>query len=931
MAQEIINIGAQANDGTGDTIRNAGRKINANFTEFFALPVVASDIRFEQNNIVSKSSNADIVLKPSGTGSIVFPALTFEDNNIKTTRSNDDLKIVPNGAGKLVIDGIGIAGTSISGTDSSTVNINENLVVDGTINTGASTLDSAVTINSTLGVDGVSTLSTLTVTDASSFVGTVTIDNLSFNDNIIATASNADLNLTPGGTGSVVLPGITIDDNNITGTRSNEDLNITASGSGDVLLGPIRITGTSLDSTDSTTININDAVIVDGTITAGTPTFNGAVIANSTLDVTSDTTLSTLTVSGASSFVGTTTIDNLSFNDNIISTSSNADLNLSPGGTGVVNVSNLTIDSSINLTDNIIKVTRSNDDFILSGSSTGSVQVSKIDMNEGTVDNVVIGGTTPAAGSFTSLTFTNTSFDAGGVTITDNTIKANRSNDNLEFAASGSGKVTINGFDLPGSDGSTGQVLRTDGSKNLTFLTSPVLLGVSDIQDNSNTISFRELTTINHVTAVGKHNRIESGTIVQDAWVTSKYDSVWYLAVNRDDASNELEVTKHSVVHNNSDAFVTTSINAKTGTNNHVVTTADISSGSVRLLGTGSSPENSVSFYRIGLGDDDSTGYSGEDEAAVVINTDVDSASEVIDSFAHASFRGAKYYISVNNATKTECSNIECSVVHNGTTATVSVYNVVNTGNNDLITLTAAINGSNLELKAAGLEPNLRVHAYRIILADNEADRSSTNINVIGNVTVSSSTTTLDTFSTGTYQAAHYVIVAHNASEGHSSICEAAVVSDGTNAYIVQYGLNSTKGTDQILLTVGHAGSTTTLSATSTSGGSTTVNAYRVNLARGAGASSATATLDSVSASTFRSAKYNVQVVDATGGNFEIFEANVMHDGSTAYVSTFGNVGSTTGLITVSADIDSGNLRLRGTINNTNDHVVKVVRRVVNV
>lgn len=931
MAQEIINIGAQANDGTGDTIRNAGRKINANFSEFFALPVVASDIRFEQNNIVSKSSNADIVLKPSGTGSIVFPALTFEDNNIKTTRSNDDLKIVPNGAGKLVIDGIGIAGTSISGTDSSTVNINENLVVDGTINTGASTLDSAVTINSTLGVDGVSTLSTLTVTDASSFVGTVTIDNLSFNDNIIATASNADLNLTPGGTGSVVLPGITIDDNNITGTRSNEDLNITASGSGDVLLGPIRITGTSLDSTDSTTININDAVIVDGTITAGTPTFNGAVIANSTLDVTSDTTLSTLTVSGASSFVGTTTIDNLSFNDNIISTSSNADLNLSPGGTGVVNVSNLTIDSSINLTDNIIKVTRSNDDFILSGSSTGSVQVSKIDMNEGTVDNVVIGGTTPAAGSFTSLTFTNTSFDAGGVTITDNTIKANRSNDNLEFAASGSGKVTINGFDLPGSDGSTGQVLRTDGSKNLTFLTSPVLLGVSDIQDNSNTISFRELTTINHVTAVGKHNRIESGTIVQDAWVTSKYDSVWYLAVNRDDASNELEVTKHSVVHNNSDAFVTTSINAKTGTNNHVVTTADISSGSVRLLGTGSSPENSVSFYRIGLGDDDSTGYSGEDEAAVVINTDVDSASEVIDSFAHASFRGAKYYISVNNATKTECSNIECSVVHNGTTATVSVYNVVNTGNNDLITLTAAINGSNLELKAAGLEPNLRVHAYRIILADNEADRSSTNINVIGNVTVSSSTTTLDTFSTGTYQAAHYVIVAHNASEGHSSICEAAVVSDGTNAYIVQYGLNSTKGTDQILLTVGHAGSTTTLSATSTSGGSTTVNAYRVNLARGAGASSATATLDSVSASTFRSAKYNVQVVDATGGNFEIFEANVMHDGSTAYVSTFGNVGSTTGLITVSADIDSGNLRLRGTINNTNDHVVKVVRRVVNI
>ena len=803
MAQELINIGALADDGTGDTIRNAGRKINANFTELFAFPIVAADIKFEQNNVVSKSSNADIVVKPAGSGSIVFPAISIDDNNIKTTRTNDDLRIVPSGSGKVVIDGIGIGGTSISATDSTLVNINENVLVEGTFET--------------------------------------------------------------------------------------------------------TFTGTALQ------------------------TFQSTVQVNSTLDVSSLTQLSTLTVSGASSFVGTTTIDNLTFNDNIIGTSSNANLQLTPGGTGVVNISNLTIDSSINLTDNIIKVTRSNDDFVLSPSGTGSVQMTKVKISEGTVDNTVIGGTTPAAGSFTTLSFTGTSIVADGVTIKDNTIKANRSNDNLAFGANGSGKVTINAFSLPASDGATGQILKTDGSKNLTFETSPILLGESDIQDNSQTISFREITTIDHVTLAGKHNRIESATVVQDSWATSKYDSAWYLAVNRDDASDELQVTKHSVVHNNSSAFITTSIDAKTGTNNHIISTVDISGGNVRLLGTGSSPQNSVSFYRIGIGDDDSTGYSGEDEAAVVINTDVDSASEVIDSWAHASFRGAKYYISVNNASKTECSNIECSVVHNGTTATVSVYNVVNTGNNDLITLTAAINGSNLELKAAGLEPNLRVHAYRVRLADNEADRSSTNINVIGNVTVSSSTTTLDTFSTGTYQAAHYIVVATNASEGHSSICEAAVVSDGTNAYISQYGLNSTKGTDQILLTVGHAGSTTTVSATSTSGGSTTVNAYRVNLARGEGATSASAVLDSVSATTFRSAKYNIQVVDETSGNYELLEANVVHDGTSAYISEFANTGTTNNIITITADINSGNLRLIGQINNLNDHVVKVVRRVVKV
>ena len=46
----------------------------------------------------------------------------------------------------------------------------------------------------------------------------------------------------------------------------------------------------------------------------------------------------------------------------------------------------------------------------------------------------------------------------------------------------------------------------------------------------------------------------------------------------------------------------------------------------------------------------------------------------------------------------------------------------------------------------------------------------------------------------------------------------------------------SSKGTDQILLTAAHDGSSTvTLSATSTSGGSTTVNAYRIHMLRGDG------------------------------------------------------------------------------------------------
>ena len=173
-------------------------------------------------------------------------------------------------------------------------------------------------------------------------------------------------------------------------------------------------------------------------------------------------------------------------------------------------------------------------------------------------------------------------------------------------------------------------------------------------------------------------------------------------------------------------------------------------------------------------------------------------------------------------------------------------------------------------------------------------------------------------------------MVGYNATEGAASICEAAVVTDGSNAFITQYAQTSTKATDQLTLSAAHDGSSTvTVSATSTSGGSTTVNAYRVNMAIPSGTATATATLDSVSATTYRGAKYNVQVVDSAGGNYECFEVNVVHDGSTAYTSTYGNTGNNIDLITVSADIDSGNLRLRGTINNTNDHTVTVVRRVI--
>jgi len=448
MAQEVINIGAIADDGTGDTIRGAGIKINNNFTELYADPLAATTLGFLENEISSTASNADIVLKPSGTGAVLFPAIRINDNNIEGTRSNEDLILRANGSGSLVVDGIGISGTTITAIDSSIVNINENLTVDGTLSAGATTFAGTVQIESTLDVDGV-------------------------------------------------------------------------------------------------------------------------------------TTLSDLTVSGASSFVGTTTVDNLTFNDNIIGTSSNADLNLTPGGTGVVNVSNLTIDSSINLTDNVIKVTRSNDDLTLSGNGTGSTQISNIDLDSGTIDNTVIGAATPAAGTFATVSFTNTQINAGQLNIKDNQITVNTLNADLEINVSGSGNVLINDFSWPNSY-AAGQFIKTDASKNLSLVAFPILFVESDIADGT-------------VTITG-----DSSTQTIDSFSASTHRSVKYLIQMSDSTADRYALVEANVTHDGTNAYVSSFARVGNGQGDgstayeSIVLSADISGGNVRLLGTVNNTNNQV-------------------------------------------------------------------------------------------------------------------------------------------------------------------------------------------------------------------------------------------------------------------------------------------------------------------------------------------------
>jgi len=441
-------------------------------------------------------------------------------------------------------------------------------------------------------------------------------------------------------------------------------------------------------------------------------------------------------------------------------------------------------------------------------------------------------------------------------TVSTNSIS--QANSNVTVTDSGTGAVTV------AADGNTIITMNASITLDASAATNSIRLPVGttaqrpsgstgEIRYNSSTDAIEGYTTAGgwaqlgatsstaentDDTATGNSTAISTTEKIVNQFTTSSFDSAWYLAVTRDEINDQVSTAKYSMAHNNSAAVVSTShITRSDATNSFVSVDADVTGGNARLKATGASVVNSVSFYRIALGDNTTAGTTGS--VTTVINTDVDSASESIDSWAKASYRAAKYYISVNNASKTEVTNIEALVVHDGTTAFITAYGVTNTGSNDLASLTAAVDGDNVVVSAQGNEPNLRVTTYRILLADDESGSTGDNVNVIAATTVSSTATTVDSFANSAYTGAFYVFTGYNSTEGAASATEVMVISND-DAYISTGPTISSKGTDQLEFSATQSGSTVTVKAASTSGSSTTVNGYRVHMLRGsAGASTA--------------------------------------------------------------------------------------------
>ena len=93
--------------------------------------------------------------------------------------------------------------------------------------------------------------------------------------------------------------------------------------------------------------------------------------------------------------------------------------------------------------------------------------------------------------------------------------------------------------------------------------------------------------------------------------------------------------------------------------------------------------------------------------------------------------------------------------------------------------------------------------------------------------------------------------------------------------------------------------------------------------------STSIASVDTFSASQYRSANYQIQVVRGT--NYNMTTINILHDGTNTYMTEFGTINQPVGIATFGSDINSGNVRLLATPTSSDATIFNITRTLTKV
>ena len=825
-----------------------------------------TDLAFETNLLYLDVTNSRVGI---GTSE---PSTTFHVNG--NTTLTGDLSLTGNlstTSGSFSPGQITLSGNSIT-TNQSNANLELSAAGSGTVTINGLSFPTADgTAGQVLATDGAGNL---TFTDLS-------VGDLVITGSTISAPSNANLTLSPGGTGKVVIDGLSFP--TADGT-SGQVLQTNGSGT----LSFTSISTTSISEGNSSVVVADSGT---GTITVTADSNTIGVFSNSIALNLATTTNAIKLPSGTTAQRPSGAVGLLRYNsstdkyEGYTTADGWVELGASAAGGGVADSGSATIGIGLN-TANIDSFTTATYD------SAWYYAVTNDEVN----------------GQKATQRYSLVHDNSDAYVMVSHQVETDPANDYLLVTADiSSGTVRIRGTGY--TDTNSVSYYRVPLGDNTTNTTSGAIKNFI-LEDTTSTS-----TNVNTYITTGSSTAIHSEEKSMNTFATSAFDSAWYLTTHRDETNSDVKVEKYATAHNGSTAVISTSgITRNDDSNAYTVATADISSSTFRLRGTATSATNSMSYWRIGLGD--STAAETVGATTTFVNADVDSAAEQIDTWAHGSFRGAKYYVSAKNTDTSEVVTTEALVVHDGTTAYISQYNQIYTASGTPITMTADISGANVVVNAALTSANWKVTGYRVLLSDSETNTddgsTSTQGYTLASTTVSSTATEIDSFASATTTGAFYVVTGASAGETAYSAQEVYVVTDGSGAYVTNGPFVSTKDSAQLSFTADYAGGSVSLKAASTSGASTTVSAYKVQMLRD---NAGLATIDSFTGGTTnRAAKYFFSVNDTENNRLTNTEALVVHDGTTAYITQYGTVNTSgTTLITLSAEYSAGTVYVKAT------------------
>jgi len=418
MARLIIDTGTEGNTATGDTLRGAMAKINANFVEVYDDLAGSSLGGLFTNN----QTNGDVKIQANGTGIVEIDQLQITDDAITSLVTNGDVTLAGNGTGVVHVN------------DTLTVGVNNTNATITTLGTGDLTLSTNSGTNS----------GTIKIADGAG--GNITVEPNGSGDILLKAGGQV-------GIGDVSSPDTSLHIKQSTATitlQRTSDANTPGidfqSAGGDVRAKMY------MDGTNGTNKEIIFKVRDNSsTVERFRVTWTGASVTGTfNIMSDSDSSLSDATISMTENKITT-----LRSNDN---------LELSANGTGKVYTdSNLHLHSATPLiqfqrTDNANVPGIS---FLGDGGTEGASI--KFDGTDGTTNEIILSSFYSSAVTerlrvtTTGAKVSGTLDVDGAITITDNKISASRSNDDLNLAASGTGNIvvgaiTINGTTISSAD-----------------------------------------------------------------------------------------------------------------------------------------------------------------------------------------------------------------------------------------------------------------------------------------------------------------------------------------------------------------------------------------------------------------------------------------------------------------------------------------------